>query len=391
MNVTNKNNKDKIKRTYISLATLGNSNVGKTNIINNFLGLQFTDKNISTIGIDFKIKNVILENNSKLKVKIWDTAGQERFRSMAFNFLKNIQGILLIYDLTDESSFISIDRWINNLENKLDIKNVPIILVGNKNDKEDERKISYEKGLKYAQKYNFKFFEMSAKTGENVNKAFLTLIHLYYDKNKEEFILENVKENIKEDEKNNNKEELQHFMQENKLLNEEIKGLREQLSIQAKELIDLNSFEKEIVKLKAENEILTNENKEINTKLEEHKKKEEQELLEKKKTELIKAIKSLKKTPVLKSQNDKINYEKQIEALKKLKEEEKKDYEEQIKKLKLEIAIIKLHNLKHQRKNDEILNNYKNMVKTASNQSIKKYGFFFICALIILILAIKKF
>ena len=205
MNVTNKNNKDKIKRTYISLATLGNSNVGKTNIINNFLGLQFTDKNISTIGIDFKIKNVILENNSKLKVKIWDTAGQERFRSMAFNFLKNIQGILLIYDLTDESSFISIDRWINNLENKLDIKNVPIILVGNKNDKEDERKISYEKGLKYAQKYNFKFFEMSAKTGENVNEAFLTLIHLYYDKNKEEFILENVKENIKENEKNNNK------------------------------------------------------------------------------------------------------------------------------------------------------------------------------------------
>jgi small GTP-binding protein len=205
MNVINKNNRDKIKRTYISLATLGNSNVGKTNIINNFLGLQFTDKNISTIGIDFKIKNVILENNSKLKVKIWDTAGQERFRSMAFNFLKNIQGILLIYDLTDESSFISIDRWINNLENKLDMKNVPIILVGNKNDKEDERKISYEKGLKYAQKYNFKFFEMSAKTGENVNEAFLTLIHLYYDKNKEEFILENVKENIKENEKNNNK------------------------------------------------------------------------------------------------------------------------------------------------------------------------------------------
>ena len=209
MNVTNKNNKDKIKRTYISLATLGNSNVGKTNIINNFLGLQFTDKNISTIGIDFKIKNVILENNSKLKVKIWDTAGQERFRSMAFNFLKNIQGILLIYDLTDESSFISIDRWINNLENKLDIKNVPIILVGNKNDKEDERKISYEKGLKYAQKYNFKFFEMSAKTGENVNEAFLTLIHLYYDKNKEEFILENekenTKENTKEEEKNDTK------------------------------------------------------------------------------------------------------------------------------------------------------------------------------------------
>ena len=202
MNIINKNNKDKIKRTYISLATLGNSNVGKTNIINNFLGLEFSEKNLTTIGIDFKIKNVILENNSKLKVKIWDTAGQERFRSMAFSFLKNIQGILLIYDLTDKSSFLSIDKWISNLENNLDMKNVPIILVGNKNDKEDERKVSYEEGLKYAQKYNFQFFEMSAKTGENVKEAFLTLIHLYYDKNKDEFILENTNENIEENGKN---------------------------------------------------------------------------------------------------------------------------------------------------------------------------------------------
>jgi len=203
MNIINKNNKDKIKRTYISLATLGNSNVGKTNIINNFLGLQFTEKNLTTIGIDFKIKNVILENNSKLKVKIWDTAGQERFRSMAFNFLKNIQGILLIYDLTDKSSFDSIDKWISNLENNIDMKNIPIILVGNKNDKEDERKVSYEEGLNYAQKYNFQFFEMSAKSGENVKEAFLALIHLYYDKNKDEFILENQDKNIKENEKNN--------------------------------------------------------------------------------------------------------------------------------------------------------------------------------------------
>ena len=205
MNIINKNNKDKIKRTYISLATLGNSNVGKTNIINNFLGLEFSEKNLTTIGIDFKIKNVILENNSKLKVKIWDTAGQERFRSMAFSFLKNIQGILLIYDLTDKSSFLSIDKWISNLENNLDMKNVPIILVGNKNDKEDERKVSYEEGLKYAQKYNFQFFEMSAKTGENVKEAFLTLIHLYYDKNKDEFILENTNENIEENGKNKDK------------------------------------------------------------------------------------------------------------------------------------------------------------------------------------------
>ena len=221
------------------------------------------------------------------------------------------------------------------------------------------------------------------------NKELLEKIKSKNDQNNAGLSLEEI---INEDEKNNNnREELQHFIQENKLLNEEIKGLKEQLSIQAKELIDLNSFEKEIVKLKAENEILTNNNKEINKKLEEQKKKEEEELLEKKKTQLINAIKSLKKKSVLKSENDKINYEKQIEALKKLKEEEKNDYEQQLKKLKLEIALIKLQNMKHHLKKDKILNNYKNIVKTASNQYIRKYGIFFICAIIILILAIKKF
>ena len=195
---------------------------------------------------------------------------------------------------------------------------------------------------------------------------------------------------ITEDENKNIKEDLDHFMQENKLLNEEIKGLKEQLLIQAKELVDLNILDKEIVRLKGENEILINDNKAINKKLEEQKKKEEEELLTRKKTELIKAIRSLKKKSGVINEIDRDNYEKQIEALKKLKEDEKNDYEEQIKKLKLELVLIKLRNIKQLHKNESLLKEYRSAIKLLSNQFIKKYSFYIIGG-IILIFAIRTF
>ena len=193
---------------------------------------------------------------------------------------------------------------------------------------------------------------------------------------------------ITEDENNANKEDLIQFQQENKILNEEVKNLKEQLSIQAKDLFNLNSLEKEIVKLKAENEILINDNKEINKKLDEKIKKEEQELLERKKTELIKAIKSLKKKQPPNDNFNKDYYEKKIEALNKLKDDEKNDYEEQIKKLKMELVLIKLRNLKVQNKNEDLLNNYRSAIKLLSSEYLKKYGIFILCA-IVLLLGIK--
>ncbi len=193
---------------------------------------------------------------------------------------------------------------------------------------------------------------------------------------------------ITEDENNANKEDLIQFQQENKILNEEVKNLKEQLSLQAKDLFNLNSLEKEIVKLKAENEILINDKKEINKKLDEKIKKEEQEILERKKTELIKAIKSLKKKQPPNDNFNKDYYEKKIEALNKLKNDEKNDYEEQIKKLKLELTVAKLKNIRQQHKNDSLVNNYKNIIKAASLPYVKKYSIYIIGFLLIIV-AIK--
>ena len=198
----------------------------------------------------------------------------------------------------------------------------------------------------------------------------------------------NLAEIITEDNENNIKEDLEHFSQENKLFKEEIKSLKEQLREQAKNLVDINSLDKEIVRLKGENEILINDNKAINKKIEELKEKEEQALLESKKKELVKAIRSLRSKPILRSQPKNINYEKQLEALKKLKDDEKNDYEDQIKKLKMEIALLKLKNLKQQHKNDSLVNNYKNIIKAASLPYVKKYSIY-IVGFILLIIEIK--
>ena len=200
----------------------------------------------------------------------------------------------------------------------------------------------------------------------------------------------NLADIINEDEKNNSKEDLQNYLLENKLLNEEIKELKEQMSAQAKVFIDLNSLEKDVVRLKNENEMLINNNKEINKKLEEQKQKEAQTLLEIKKKEIVNAIKHLKKKkPDEKAQLDKTKYEKQIEALKKLKNDEKNDYEEQINKLKKELNQIKLQNIEQQNKNDSLLNNYKNTIKLITKQYLQNYYMYIIGAIIILIAIIK--
>ena len=199
-------------------------------------------------------------------------------------------------------------------------------------------------------------------------------------KNDEVNATTNLAEIINEEEDNNIKEELQHFMQENKLLNEEIKELKEQLSSQAHDLVDLNSLDKEIEKLKAKNESLMNDNKEIKQKLEEALKKgEEDKLLANRKREFTQSILNVAKKPtfvrkgtILENNMKKLNLEKQFNALKKMKEDEKKDYEEQIEKLQIELAMIKVKNLNKQYETDSLLLKYKNTIKSIANQCKKK-------------------
>jgi len=159
----------------ICLFTLGNSQVGKTCFILRYTKNSFNSTYISTIGIDFLAKDVLLPNREKYKVLFYDTAGQEKYRSIAFNLMKGAEGIILMYDITKRNTFESITEWVQSIkEAKGD--NFPVILIGNKCDLKEEREIDKEEGENEAKKHGFLFFETSNKDGTNVEEATLALI-----------------------------------------------------------------------------------------------------------------------------------------------------------------------------------------------------------------------
>jgi Ras-related protein Rab-11A len=159
---------------------------GKSNLLLRYVKNDFSSEMKSTVGVEFgsKILKILGIN---VKVQIWDTAGQERYRAMTSSYFKGSKGVLIVYDITNYSSFESVDRWINEFRMKSE-ENSAIILVGNKNDIEEERKVTKEEGEEKAKKYNLAFFETSAKDGKNVDEAFKCLFEKVvenYKKNKE--------------------------------------------------------------------------------------------------------------------------------------------------------------------------------------------------------------
>ena len=151
------------------LLIIGESGVGKTCLLLRFTDDSFTANHLTTIGIDFKIKIISLENKL-IKLQIWDTAGQERFRTITKTYYKGAHGIILTYDVTDSNSFKNIRNWIKQIEANAQT-GVCKVLVGNKCDKPD-RVVPYEEGEKLAKDFNMSFFEASAKTNQNVNEVF---------------------------------------------------------------------------------------------------------------------------------------------------------------------------------------------------------------------------
>ncbi|CDP15292.1 unnamed protein product [Coffea canephora] len=135
---------------------------------------SFTTSFISTIGIDLKIRTIELDGK-RIKLQIWDTAGQERFRTITTAYYRGAMGILLVYDVTDESSFNNIRNWIRNIEQHAS-DSVNTILVGNKADMdESKRAVPTSRGQALANEYGVKFFETSAKTNHNVNEVFFSI------------------------------------------------------------------------------------------------------------------------------------------------------------------------------------------------------------------------
>jgi small GTP-binding protein len=130
---------------------------------------------MSTIGLDYKLKNVQLDDGNIVKIQIWDTAGQDRFRSITKNYYKGAHGIILIYDITSRKTYENIKNWVTQIKEEVSDK-VNIILVGNKIDDEKNRKVSTEEGEKMAKEIGFDFYETSAKTGINIDSTFNDLV-----------------------------------------------------------------------------------------------------------------------------------------------------------------------------------------------------------------------
>ena len=179
--MSKKNEKKKMFEAH--LVTLGDTKVGKTSLILRYIDNFFNMNYLSTIGIDSKIKKITLSNGEEIKVKISDTAGQERFKSIASNYMKKANGILLVYDITDKLTFENINKWAEEI-NKDEEKTKPILLIGNKSDKLDERVVTKEEGEEFAKKCcgGIKFYETSCKTGENVEEAINDLVNQIYNK-----------------------------------------------------------------------------------------------------------------------------------------------------------------------------------------------------------------
>lgn len=153
---------------------IGDSGVGKTCLLVRFKdGAFLSGSFISTVGIDFRNKVVDVEG-TKVKLQIWDTAGQERFRSVTHAYYRDAHALLLLYDVTNKASFDNIRAWLGEI-NEYAQEDVVIMLLGNKADMANERMIRTEDGEKLAREYNVAFMETSAKTGRNVDLAFMAV------------------------------------------------------------------------------------------------------------------------------------------------------------------------------------------------------------------------
>ena len=188
---------------------IGDSSVGKSNILLKYLKDQFDPNSRATVGVEFGTKNITL-NNKKIKIQIWDTAGQERYRSITSAYYKGAKGAFIVYDITRKSTFENIDKWIADLKTNGD-SNISIVLIGNKSDLEEKREVTKEEGLKKSQDCKTAFMETSALNGDNVHKAFDELIEQIYQNNssllEEEIDVEIDKGvNLNEENNGNNKE-----------------------------------------------------------------------------------------------------------------------------------------------------------------------------------------
>ncbi|XP_043722040.1 ras-related protein Rab11A [Telopea speciosissima] len=156
------------------IVLIGDSAVGKSQILSRFARNEFSLDSKATIGVEFQTRTVLIDHKN-VKAQIWDTAGQERYRAVTSAYYRGAVGAMLVYDMTKRQSFDHIPRWLEELRSHAD-KNIVIILIGNKADLENQRAVPTEDAKEFAQKEGLFFLETSALEATNVETAFLTVL-----------------------------------------------------------------------------------------------------------------------------------------------------------------------------------------------------------------------
>ena len=168
----------------LKILIIGDSQVGKTSLLLEYVDKTFTEDHIATIGVEYKEK-FVKKDDFDIRLQIWDTAGQERFRSITKNIFRNTDGVLFVYDVTNKDSFVNIKNWIKDTENVS--KEIKGVIIGNKIDLIKERKISKEDLEEIGRKYSMPVLEVSVKNIINVNESFdLIIDELFKNKSKEQ-------------------------------------------------------------------------------------------------------------------------------------------------------------------------------------------------------------
>mmetsp|Transcript_39300 Transcript_39300/g.113675 ORF Transcript_39300/g.113675 Transcript_39300/m.113675 type:complete len:212 (-) Transcript_39300:124-759(-) len=157
---------------------IGDSGVGKSNLLSRFTRDEFNLESKSTIGVEFATKS-ITTNGKVIKAQIWDTAGQERYRAITSAYYRGAVGALLVYDLSKRVTFENLERWLQELRDHADA-NIVIMLVGNKGDLRHLRAVGQDEALAFAEKHGLACIETSALESTNVETAFMRLLSEIY-------------------------------------------------------------------------------------------------------------------------------------------------------------------------------------------------------------------
>ena len=179
---------------------IGDTCVVKSNILSRYLKNEFKEDSKSTVGVELGTKFLKIKGTGA-KIQIWDTAGQERYRSITSSYFKGSHGCFIVYDITSEISFDNVEKWYEQAQKEAG-KDISVILVGNKCDLENERKVSKEKGEDKAKSFRCPFFETSALSKVNIDDIFNEMVNNIYDrtggiKNEDDDDIEIINENEK--------------------------------------------------------------------------------------------------------------------------------------------------------------------------------------------------